>query len=214
MLRNSIVRSKGFTLVELMVVLVIVSVISAAIVPSFSSTLQKNRQREAGMMIVQGVWTARSRAVRTNRCHMVRVFQDGEVSVNGGAVGIYEARWIQGLQFNCSHAIRTGLWDQISFKALDTSKDPGGAGQAGLVGKDVVFRRVLAPPEGLNPVCNTQFGLPDPGILYFEPTGIPYQPYERYFEVVIMDAAGKPKEQSIMYTRFGSDGSAGYQICE
>jgi prepilin-type N-terminal cleavage/methylation domain-containing protein len=207
-------RSKGFTLIELMIVVFIIAIISSAIVPSFSRTLQRNRQREAGLFIVQAVWTAMSRAARNNRCHMVRVFSDGEEAVNGGAVALYEATWVGNQQFNCSNAIRLGAWTQLSFKAISASKDLAGSDQAGLVGRDVIFSRVLAPPAGYPAVCNNVFGLPDPGILYFEPTGYIFQPYERYFEIVALDGSGNPRDSDNMYVRFGADGSCKYQVCE
>ena len=85
-------KAAGFTLIELMVVVAIVALVSAAVVPSFALALQRERQRTTANYIVQAVFAARSRAVRTGRCHQVSVELDspGVSSGTGGLVRVRE----------------------------------------------------------------------------------------------------------------------------
>ena len=80
-------RVRGFTLMELMVVVGIIAIVAAAVVPSFNRSLQKNRQREAAMLIVEAVFAARSRAARTGRCHRVRVMPS-DSQLAGGTLSL------------------------------------------------------------------------------------------------------------------------------
>ena len=85
--RSNKVSSRGFTLIELMVVVAIIALVTAATIPSFSRALLQNRQRQAGALIVEAVLNARALAARTGRCHRVTVFPS-DPSVNGGVGGV------------------------------------------------------------------------------------------------------------------------------
>jgi len=125
---------------ELMVVVAIIAFVTAAVVPSFSLALQKGRQREAGNLIVQAIFAARSRAARTGRCHRVRIYTatPGVNGGSGGMVGIDESNMAE-----CSRAVNLagGVWSSLSFRTVAGASDPefGGNVRAGLVGNDVAI---------------------------------------------------------------------------
>lgn len=177
----------GFTLIELMVVVAVIAVVAAAVVPSFSRSLQMNRQREAGMFVVEGVFAARSRAARTGRCHRVRVIPADSVMAGGtgGAVAVDESPFS-----SCSTALNppapapNPLWTRLSYKSVggpssETAGDIQGAAMgdshAGLVGDDVA---ISAVQDGAG-------GSIAPGPMHFEPTGGLFDLTERWFEIRI-----------------------------
>jgi type IV fimbrial biogenesis protein FimT len=61
-------RPSGFSIIEVMVVVVIVGILIAAAVPSFTIWIQNAQIRTAGESIVNGLQTARNEAVRRNAC--------------------------------------------------------------------------------------------------------------------------------------------------
>lgn len=60
-------RSKGFTLVELMITIAVVAIMSAIAYPSFQSSIRSNRVAAAHNELLGLVNLARSEAVRSNR---------------------------------------------------------------------------------------------------------------------------------------------------
>jgi len=167
----------GYTLIELMVVVAIIAFITAAVVPSFSLSLLKNRQREAGMLLVQAVFAARSRAARTGRCHRVTV-QVSPTGKDGGFGGTVEVEESQSAR-ECRQAQNANLWNRLSFKAVD--EYTAGESHAGLIGNDVAINAIRQRTGPNN--CSSDLGGTDPGIIYFEPTGGQADPRERYFEI-------------------------------
>ena len=165
--KNRLMRTCGFTLIELMVVVTIVVFVTAAMVPSFSLTLQKNRQREAAMLIIQGVFAGRSRAARTGRCHRVNVFFDkpGIDGGTGGRVTLTEYN-PPNAPYDCGTASNNladpARWRNISRKSLAPD-----AGRVGLVGDDVAIYREVAAAD-----CTTVINGPNTSVdLLFEATG-------------------------------------------
>jgi len=177
-------RVRGFTLIELMVVVAVIAIVAAAVVPSFNRSLQKNRQREAAMLVVEAVFAARSRAARTGRCHRVRVMPgaSGLAGGTGGAVAVDES-----CSNSCSEA-RGGQWNRLSYKSVwrstETATDIQGAAQgtshAGLIGQDVAISGVLDAAGA--PVVL--------GDMLFESTGGLYDMAERFFEIRVDTGTG------------------------
>lgn len=60
-------RGKGFTLIELMVVIAMVAILLALGLPSFQSTIRSNRLATQTNQFIAGIALARSEALRTSR---------------------------------------------------------------------------------------------------------------------------------------------------
>jgi prepilin-type N-terminal cleavage/methylation domain-containing protein len=70
-------RSRGFTLIELMVVISIVGIVVAAAVPSMQESRVRSQVRAASQEIVDGMRWARSEALRTNELLVFRIWSPG-----------------------------------------------------------------------------------------------------------------------------------------
>ncbi len=139
---------------ELMVVVAIIAFVSAAVVPTFAMSLQRGRQREAGWLIVEGVFTARSRAARTGRCHRV-VVAPANPAVSGGTGG-----WVAVQESNmaeCSRAMNSGTWTSVSVKSVGGGNVLGQP-RVALAGKDVAISAMMG-------------NLNNPDTVVFEPSG-------------------------------------------
>jgi Tfp pilus assembly protein FimT len=138
-----------------MVVVAIIAFVSAAVVPSFSMMLQRNRQREAAVLIVEAVFSARSRAARSGRCHRVEI-QTGVPARSGGTgghVAVYESN-----QGECSQASGSlGVWTLVSAKSVGGGP-VAGQNRVGLVGEDVAISAAVGAAT-------------DPDVIDFESSG-------------------------------------------
>ena len=139
--KHKLSGASGFTLIELMVVVAIVALVSAAVVPSFSLALQRERQRTVANYVVQSVFAARSRAVRTGRCHRVTVTmgQPGITAGTGGLVVVEE--YLRG--DTCSTAAADGEvnnWNSVYRKPVAT-----------LVGGDVAIANARVEGADVGP---------------------------------------------------------------
>ena len=194
-------RNRGFTLTELMVVVAIIAIIAAAVVPSFSLTLLKNRQREAAMFIIEAVFTARSRAVRTGRCHRVRVMLSPTADNGGfgGAVAIDETNTnsCNTADPYCPLGIGGSEWRRISYKSVWTSVEAAvdiqgtaqGDTHAGLIGRDVAIFQVTDRTGA--PIA------PDP--MLFDTTGRLVDLIERFYDIT-----GGPITRQVRVTAGGT----------
>lgn len=208
---NAASRSSGFTLMELMVVVAIVAIVAAAVVPSFSRTLQKNRQRDAAMLIVEAVFAARSRATRTGRCHRVRVYMDASSmqSGTGGAVALDASQ-----ATNCNAATQAGAtWTRLSYKSVSQSVEQAqdiqaaaqGTTHPGIVGEDIAILRVLD--------ANGQPVAGNPDEMLFTPSGWLFNSMgARYYEIVIDTGSGALGVRR--HVRVSPGGSVRYTIYE
>ena len=193
--------SRGFTLTELMVVVAIIAIIAAAVMPSFSVTLLKNRQREAAMLIIEAVFTARSRAVRTGKCHRVRVRLSDTANDGGfgGAVAIDESTTATCNTADpfCAVGGAGGEWRRISYKSVWTSTEDAvdiqaaaqGDTHAGLIGRDVAIQQVTDRTG--SPIAS------DP--MLFDSTGRLFICVERFYDIV-----GGPVTRQVRVTPGGS----------
>jgi prepilin-type N-terminal cleavage/methylation domain-containing protein len=67
------IRTRGFTLIELMVVLVIISILTAVIVEEMSGTMHDALLRSASRQLIAEFALASSRAISLNRTHEFRI---------------------------------------------------------------------------------------------------------------------------------------------
>jgi prepilin-type N-terminal cleavage/methylation domain-containing protein len=126
---------KGFTLIELMIVVAIIAFVTAAVVPSFSRSLAVGRQREAGNLVVQGVLAASSLAARTGRCHRVTIFLSDPGNF-GGAVVVESSS----ITTRCGLADIEDEWNLVSVKCVACDGAPiAGVSRVSLVGDDVTL---------------------------------------------------------------------------
>lgn len=77
-------RSKGFTLVELMITIAVVAIMSAIAYPSFQATLRSNRMATTSNELIAALSLARSEAVKNKRGGGVCASVDGS-SCDGAA---------------------------------------------------------------------------------------------------------------------------------
>ncbi len=191
--------SRGFTLVELMIVVTIIAFVTAAVIPSMSLSLLRSRQRETGWLIVQAVFAARSRAARTGRCHRVLVTTSSSVEDggNGGAVEVQAST-------SASECSRVETWATIMFKAVGER-----AGHAGLVGRDVAISGEKTNPPANPPTCTTDYSGVYPGELLFEATGGLYRENTdiRYYAITTTPPT------VTQYVRVSTGGAVKYGMC-
>jgi len=186
-------RVWGFTLMELMVVVAIIAIVSAAVVPSFSMSLRRNRQREAANLIVQAVFAARSRAARTGRCHRVVIATD-DTKQDGGTGGSVRVDEYRAQSAECGNANNTANWQQLSSKIVGS-----------LVGEDVAIFRVVK-----NDCTSVLVSKGSTVTMRFEPTGGVYigDAAERFFEIVTEGVSVN------RHVRISTGGSVKYTMCE
>ncbi len=68
---------KGFTLLELMIVIAIVGVIAAMAVPSFSGNIERSRLKEAVESLKSDLMYARTQSIKTSSIIKVSLVKDG-----------------------------------------------------------------------------------------------------------------------------------------
>jgi prepilin-type N-terminal cleavage/methylation domain-containing protein len=211
-------RPGGFTLMELMVVVAIVAFVTAAVVPSFSLSLQRNRQREAGLFILQSVLSARALAARTGRCHRVRVFTSSPGLVMGGTGGVVllEAA-VPVANANIDPLLLSGEtacamaqnWNLISHKSVDKSMDINGLQRPGLVGNDVAIDAVTDNAGAVTGAAN-------PVVMMFEPSGgqSSATAQERYFRIRAYNRDGSVQGGKARFVQVSASGAVKYIFLE
>ncbi|HUU00797.1 MAG TPA: prepilin-type N-terminal cleavage/methylation domain-containing protein [Myxococcota bacterium] len=204
-------KDSGFTLIELMVVVAIVAIVTAAVVPSFSMSLQRNRQREAGLLIVQAVFAARSRAARTGHCEMVEVTL-AKPGLDGGTGGIVSLREYRPATapFDCGIATADGLnWVELSHKSV--SRD---GTHPGVVGGDGAKKEGDVAIDGFSNVCVKTPAAPGVVTMFFEPTGgqEATTAQEYFFGVTAYQSPGVPRGVQ-RHVRVSAGGSVRYTFC-
>jgi prepilin-type N-terminal cleavage/methylation domain-containing protein len=69
-------RADGFSLIEIMIVVVIIGVMTALAVPAFQTYFQDQRLKQTARAVADAFSTARTEAIRTQRNHVVYFQQD------------------------------------------------------------------------------------------------------------------------------------------
>lgn len=97
---------RGFTLIELMVVIGVVAVLAAIAFPSFQHTIRSNRVATATNQFIASVALARSEAVRTTRGGGICPSVDGATCAGGTD---WSAGWIVWSEVNANGAYNEGV---------------------------------------------------------------------------------------------------------
>ena len=97
---------KGFTLIELMVVMALVAIVTQMAIPSWTAMIASNRVRTAANNWTQSFYFARSEAIRQNTPMTICASSDGSSCTDSG----YEVGWI----------VKTGLPDASGIVLQDS----------------------------------------------------------------------------------------------
>jgi prepilin-type N-terminal cleavage/methylation domain-containing protein len=97
----------GFTLIEMMIVVVIIGVMAVAAAPTFSATLADNRQRGAAVDLLRLALKARSLALASGSAYLLRI--------QGKAAEVGTAKLYAGMNGRCSQT----AWDTVAFVEAD-----------------------------------------------------------------------------------------------
>ncbi len=80
---------KGFTLVELLVVVAVIGVLAAITAPSISNMIDRSRSREFARGIANQYRLARDQAASTNQAFVVRLYRQGTTFTSRGRVEVW-----------------------------------------------------------------------------------------------------------------------------
>ena len=173
-------KTKGFTLVEMMIAIVILAVLLSAAIPSFSTFLKNRKVRTATEAILNGLGLARSEAIRRNT-HITFALQTdtswtlgcttpvGDIngdgmsdcpsaiqsrpSAEGGAGALASA---QTLEFN-GYGQLLGLTENVTIPVTSTQ------GACETSGGNIRCLRIVVSPGGMIRSCDPQTTLTQPG---------------------------------------------------
>ena len=152
-------RRAGFTLVELMVVVTIIAIVSAAVVPSFGITLQRNRMRDAAMLVISAAYTAHGRAARMVTCHKVAITTSPPAVAggNGGRVVFqaYNVSETSNCSLNVVNDTDPSHWLTLSDRVVSAE-----------IGNDIALAAAFTRASG-----SWATGGSSQLNLYFDPTG-------------------------------------------
>jgi prepilin-type N-terminal cleavage/methylation domain-containing protein len=204
--RSNKVSPRGFTLMELMVVVGVIALVTAATLPSFSRALLQNRQREATSLITKAVLTARSSAPRSGRCFRL-IVSTSNPRIHGGNGGSVRVDQYIRVTSDCGEPAAdtdTAAWIPISFHSIGGATD-----QAMLVGQDIAISRVLD---------NTCQKVIANDIMYFNPDGSLYfsaavTPLDRLYEINMFTTYDTNKTGISRYVRLAANGSVRLATC-
>lgn len=123
----------GFTLIELMIVIVIVGIMVMTVAPSLQQLLGDNRQSNAAADLVRIGRLARASAISTGAAHMLRFTESGPAGSNLGLIELYagmnnkcqQTPWAQAIAAGPVAVFDMTEWNPASGAAQPTAADTG-----------------------------------------------------------------------------------------
>lgn len=180
-----IARNQGFTLLELMVALVVVSILLTVGLPSFSATVRQNCTITAANSLLTVLTAARSEALKRDRIVGVCKSADGISCATGATIG-WERGYIMYADLNANGARNTGEPLIRAERPLATCASITGSGAPGGISNRLSYnglgkinvagnfsvessesanyrRRVVISPTGRPRVCDPDKAIPSGG---------------------------------------------------
>ena len=74
-------NEKGFTIMEMMVILFIIGILGALAVPNLNMMFSKNKMRKSTTSVTSSLYLARMKAINEGQLHGVEFFEDGAINV-------------------------------------------------------------------------------------------------------------------------------------
>ncbi len=137
---------RGFSLIEMLVVIAIIGVIAALAAPAMLPMLRSSRGREASSIVASAVEDGRRRAVTEGRCYRVTMVQPNRIALE---------------RHNSSDCVNSGTLDSDGWTATRTVDiSPATAtisDTAGAAGDEIVFRP-NSRLRGDGTLTNTEYG--------------------------------------------------------
>jgi type IV fimbrial biogenesis protein FimT len=144
-------RPRGFTLIEVLVVMTVIAIVASIAVPSFSSFVADQRARSAASDLMTAILSARSEAIKRNSNVTI-------TALTAGGATTWGAGWLvtaaDGTQL-ARKDIDAGRLDSTTLPAGTTSITFNGAGRMTLAGTLGIELRGASGSDGVSPRCMT-----------------------------------------------------------
>jgi prepilin-type N-terminal cleavage/methylation domain-containing protein len=202
MVRRRRLRSAGFTIIEMMIVLCIVGVMAAAIAPSLGELLADNRQSSAAMDLVRLARQTRAQASTSGLAQLIR-FRGGndDAGANGlGAITVYAGMNTKCMrtpwQLTLTPASGTGLGPSRLFHMGDYNPSTG-TPTANDLDRHVIA--LSARLDGGQPQVDLRVCYQPNGEVYVGVPGLAVQTASVLFSITrTMDRAARGRERQVI----------------